>query len=151
VWLNDVRSIVRAGEIIDLGQTLTVDTPHHPNHPPFMFRLTKEHGDVVYGGGVSAANDMFSMGTHIGTHIDGLGHIAQNGTVCGRKGLEGHGRRVPVLREENQVNRPRIFPECGHVFRGNGWDGIDAHWRAKHERVMRYEDFWSSLCDVHRL
>ncbi len=46
---------------------------------------------------------------------------------------------------EKQIpeTRPIICPECGHVFQGNGWGGIDAHWRAKHEEnVMTYEDFW---------
>ena len=36
-------------------------------------------------------------------------------------------------------------PECGHEFQGNGWDGIDAHWRAKHETVMRYEEAWPHI------
>ena len=44
---------------------------------------------------------------------------------------------------------PRTCPECGHVFQGNGWDGIDAHWRAKHELIVSYEDFWGGLCDLH--
>lgn len=39
----------------------------------------------------------------------------------------------------------RVCPECGHVFQGNGWDGIDAHWRSKHEDVMPYEKAWSLL------
>jgi hypothetical protein len=38
-------------------------------------------------------------------------------------------------------------PECGHVFQGRGWDGIDAHWRSKHENVMSYEDAWPLLRD----
>ena len=31
-------------------------------------------------------------------------------------------------------------PECGYIFQGNGWDGIDAHWRGQngHEDVMPY-------------
>ena len=33
-------------------------------------------------------------------------------------------------------------PECHHVFKGNGWDGIDAHWRAKHEHIIPYEEAW---------
>ena len=33
-------------------------------------------------------------------------------------------------------------PECGHVFQGQGWGGIDAHWRAHHNDIMRYEDAW---------
>jgi hypothetical protein len=35
-----------------------------------------------------------------------------------------------------------VCPECGHQFKGNGFDGIDAHWRAKHEGVMSYKDAW---------
>tara|TARA_R100000365_G_C2745102_1_gene73869 strand:- start:1186 stop:1440 length:255 start_codon:yes stop_codon:yes gene_type:complete len=39
----------------------------------------------------------------------------------------------------------KVCPECGHVFKGNGWDGIDAHWRSKHEDVMSYEKVWPLL------
>ncbi len=41
----------------------------------------------------------------------------------------------------------KVCPECGHVFQGNGWDGIDAHWRSKHEGVMPYEEAWPLLRD----
>jgi predicted amidophosphoribosyltransferase len=44
----------------------------------------------------------------------------------------------------------RRCPECGYAFRGSGWDGIDAHWKARHLAVMAYEDFWASLCRDHR-
>ncbi len=36
----------------------------------------------------------------------------------------------------------KACPECGHDFKGNGWEGIDAHWRANHAQIMRYEDAW---------
>jgi len=36
----------------------------------------------------------------------------------------------------------KMCPECSHVFKGKGWEGIDAHWKAKHERIMPYEDAW---------
>jgi hypothetical protein len=36
----------------------------------------------------------------------------------------------------------KVCPECGHRFRGNGWDGIDAHWRKNHEHVLPYETAW---------
>lgn len=39
----------------------------------------------------------------------------------------------------------KVCPECGHVFKGNGWDGIDAHWKSKHEDVMPYEEAWPLL------
>ena len=45
--------------------------------------------------------------------------------------------------------RPRLCPLCGHTFKGKSWEGIDAHWRSKHEVLIKYEDFWSSLCEGH--
>ena len=48
-----------------------------------------------------------------------------------------------------EYERPRVCPECGHIFLGNGWDGIDAHWRAHHETNMSYECFWQTLCVNH--
>jgi hypothetical protein len=36
----------------------------------------------------------------------------------------------------------KVCPECGHEFQGNGWDGIDAHWKANHAHVMSYEVAW---------
>jgi hypothetical protein len=35
-----------------------------------------------------------------------------------------------------------VCPECGYPFQGNGFDGIDAHWRAKHEHLMPYREAW---------
>ena len=37
-----------------------------------------------------------------------------------------------------QLKPQNVCPECGHQFRGDGFDGIDAHWRAKHENLMPY-------------
>jgi hypothetical protein len=36
----------------------------------------------------------------------------------------------------------KVCPECGHQFKGNGFDGIDAHWRSKHEAIMPYATAW---------
>ncbi len=41
----------------------------------------------------------------------------------------------------------KVCPECLHIFQGNGWDGIDAHWRSKHEDIMPYEEAWPLLRD----
>jgi hypothetical protein len=35
-------------------------------------------------------------------------------------------------------------PECCHRFKGKGFDGIDAHWRAKHETAMPYQAQFSA-------
>ena len=40
------------------------------------------------------------------------------------------------------ISKPKVCPECGHVFQGDGWDGIDSHWREKHEHVMPYTEAW---------
>jgi len=39
---------------------------------------------------------------------------------------------------------PKICPECDHEF-PHGWDGIDSHWRSKHNHIMRYEEAWPLL------
>ena len=39
----------------------------------------------------------------------------------------------------------KVCPECGHAFQGNGWDGIDAHWKSKHDKVMPYAEAWPLL------
>lgn len=81
--VQELCSLVAKGRVFDLGMTLSVETPHHPNHTPYSYRLTKKHGDVVHESGASASNDMFTMGTHVGTHIDALGHIAEHGCMFG--------------------------------------------------------------------
>ena len=52
-----------------------------------------------------------------------------------------------ALLRRPQSAEKKECPECGHVFQGDGWDGIDAHWRSKHEDIMSYEDAWPSLRD----
>lgn len=77
-------SAVRSGvEVIDLGRQLRVGMPQSPNHPAFWHTLPRRHGDLVRADGGSAANDMLSMGTHVGTHIDALSHVSQDGKMYG--------------------------------------------------------------------
>lgn len=78
-----LRGLIKTGRVYDLGMDYYVGMPHHPNHPPFTFSLTKVHGDMVYPGGVTAANCMFSTGGHTGTHMDAHGHIAVDNNVFG--------------------------------------------------------------------
>lgn len=75
---------VRAGvQIHDLGRPLTVGMPQSPNHPPYWHSLPRRHGDMVRADGGSAANDVITMGTHVGTHIDALAHVSQDGCLHG--------------------------------------------------------------------
>jgi hypothetical protein len=49
-----------------------------------------------------------------------------------------HGSK-PTVPSEAGV---KICPECHREFRGKGWEGIDAHWKAKHEHLLPYEEAW---------
>src|SRR5947209_8949252 len=57
--------------------------PHYPTHPPFLFGLTKKHGELVLEGGVSSAADSLALGGHVGTHIDALCHFSRDGKLHG--------------------------------------------------------------------
>ncbi|WP_235735407.1 cyclase family protein [Nocardioides alcanivorans] len=73
----------RGLEVHDLGRTLTVGMPQSPNHPAYWHAMPRRHGDMVRPDGGSAANDMISMGTHVGTHVDALAHVSQDGKLHG--------------------------------------------------------------------
>lgn len=47
-----------------------------------------------------------------------------------------------MCQDGGMAKHGKLCPECDHEFRGNGWTGIDAHWKAWHNRIMRYEDAW---------
>ncbi|GAA1866695.1 cyclase family protein [Pseudonocardia ailaonensis] len=81
---DPLLQIVAGGlEVHDLGRPLTIGMPQSPNHPPYWHTLPRRHGDRVRTDGASAANDMITMGTHVGTHIDALAHVSQDGKMYG--------------------------------------------------------------------
>jgi len=57
--------------------------PHFPTHPPFVFGLTRKHGDMMLESGVSSSADSIALGGHVGTHIDALCHFSCGGKVYG--------------------------------------------------------------------
>lgn len=73
-----VADLLRGRKVFDLGVELFPGMPHVPTHSPFLYQMVREHGDLMYGEGVSAAVDIFGMSCHTGTHLDGLGHFAKN-------------------------------------------------------------------------
>lgn len=52
-------------------------------HPPFLFSLTKMHGDYVMPNGGSSASEGLALGGHLGTHIDALCHFSCGGKLHG--------------------------------------------------------------------
>lgn len=75
---------VTAGvQVFDLSRQLRVGMPQSHNHPQFWHTLPRRHGDMVRTDGGSAANDLITMGTHVGTHIDALAHVSHDGLLNG--------------------------------------------------------------------
>lgn len=70
-------------DVVDLGRQLRVGMPQSPNHPQFWHTLPRRHGDMTRADGGSAANDMITTGTHVGTHIDALAHVSHEGKMFG--------------------------------------------------------------------
>lgn len=82
--LDPLLEVVSRGvDVVDLGRQYRVGMPQSPNHPHFWHTLPRRHGDMVRPDGASAANDMITMGTHVGTHIDALAHVSLDGKLHG--------------------------------------------------------------------
>lgn len=60
----------------DLAQPYFVGMPHFPTHSPFLFGLTKLHGEIVLSDEGSSAADVITMSGHTGTHMDALNHFS---------------------------------------------------------------------------
>ncbi|USQ80122.1 cyclase family protein [Ornithinimicrobium faecis] len=81
---DQLLDVVSAGvRAYDLARELRIGMPQSPNHPPFWHVVPRRHGDSVRADGGSAANDMITTGTHVGTHIDALAHVSQDGALFG--------------------------------------------------------------------
>lgn len=78
--LTAVRGGVR---LIELGQPYFTGMPCSPNHPGFRMTLARRHGDAMRPDGGSAANEIIVTGGHVGTHIDALAHVSQDGLLHG--------------------------------------------------------------------
>jgi kynurenine formamidase len=87
--MNALWESLAGARVYDLGQPYFTGMPHYPTHPPFLFGLTKRHGDTVGPAGHSSAADAIAMGSHVGTHIDALCHFSCGGKLHG--GVEAEG------------------------------------------------------------
>jgi kynurenine formamidase len=72
---------LRGATTFDLAQPFETGMPQSPNHPTFQMSLVRRHGDVTRPDGGSAANEMIVTGCHVGTHIDALCHVSQDGLL----------------------------------------------------------------------
>ena len=81
--MKDLFERLQRSKVYDLAQPYFVGMPHFPTHPPFLFGLTKKHGDMVGESGVSSSSDALALGSHVGTHIDALCHFSYQGRLHG--------------------------------------------------------------------
>lgn len=75
--------LATASRVYDLAQPFANGMPQSPNHPRFHLALARRHGDSVRAGGGSAAAELLVLGGHVGTHIDALCHVSQDGLLHG--------------------------------------------------------------------
>src|SRR6516165_5362564 len=72
---------IAGAKVYDLSQPYFVGMPHFPTHPPFLYSLTRAHGEFVGPEGHSSSADALAMGGHAGTHIDALCHFSLRGKL----------------------------------------------------------------------
>lgn len=75
--------LAAACRVYDLAQPFANGMPQSPNHPRFHLALARRHGDSVREGGGSAAAEILVLGGHVGTHVDALCHVSQDGLLHG--------------------------------------------------------------------
>jgi kynurenine formamidase len=114
-----------SARVYDLGQPYFVGMPHFPTHPPFLYSLTKGHGDIVLKNGASSAAEAITLGGHVGTHIDALCHFSCGGKFYG--GIEAEPIQS-VDRGFTQLGIATVAPivRRGVLFDIAGWMKVDA-------------------------
>ncbi len=118
---DPLLAAIREGvTVIDLGRELRVGMPQSPNHPHFWHALPRRHGDMERADGGSAANDMISMGTHVGTHVDALAHVSHNGKLFGgidaqAAGIGGKYDALGAHTIEPMLRRGVLLDVAGHL------------------------------------
>lgn len=81
--LGAIWDAIGNAKVIDLAHALERGMPVSPNHPAFQLAMMRRHGDMIRSDGASAANELIVLGGHVGTHIDALGHVSQDGLMYG--------------------------------------------------------------------
>jgi kynurenine formamidase len=121
-WLD---AVLREGRVYDLGQPLFPGMPGHPNHPPYLFTLARRHGDLERPGGYSSANELIVLSGHTGTHLDGLGHIAEHGVLHGGRAAAEEQRGGRGLRTVGMETVPPLVAR-GVLLDVAGFRGVAA-------------------------
>ena len=64
--------------VVQLGHVISVGMPRPPLHPPYMFSMSMSHDwTPAKASPITGTADSIAMGTHVGTHVDSIFHIAR--------------------------------------------------------------------------
>lgn len=106
--MTELLEMIAGAKVYDLAQPYFVGMPHYPTHPPFLFSLTRGHGEYPGPEGHSSSAEAIGLGGHVGTHIDALCHFSYRGKLYGGVPVSqsytlGHGQLTvdtiaPILR-----------------------------------------------------
>ncbi|WP_152565927.1 hypothetical protein [Devosia riboflavina] len=78
--------------VFDLAVGLHSGIPYGPSHSPYLYSMTKLHGQVDYPNGTGVITDLFSMGCPVGTRIVGApGHSHHRNALSGSAGCNRRG------------------------------------------------------------
>lgn len=102
-----LAGLADGARVMDLARPYRIGMPQSPNHPPYWHALPRRHGDMVRADGGSAASDMITMGTHVGTHIDALAHVSHDGNLHG--GVDASAAQVGGRFEDGGAHRIQPF------------------------------------------
>ena len=69
--------------VIDLGFVLSDAMPRVPNVPAYSIAAGARHDDIRLDDGTSGCNETIVLGTHMGSHLDGLSHVSFEGRIHG--------------------------------------------------------------------
>lgn len=72
---------VTGARVFDLSHCLDVRAPVSPQYPGFRMALLRRHGEELDAEGCSVANELLVFGSHCGTHLDALCHVAHRGRL----------------------------------------------------------------------
>lgn len=71
--------LARGLDVVDLSHSFTRDMPNFPSAPAYNLIPYHRLGDFELPDGYWGCNELVTMSGHSGTHLDALGHVAQNG------------------------------------------------------------------------
>ena len=136
--LGVVRRVVRT--LVDIIEELPDFADLEPDDP--SMRVVEKLRDVLDIIDPTNPTEPLRTISSANRAREARGHPSMNSATC-NEGCPCWGR---------PTDRPRVCPICDHPFQGNGWDGIDRHYRAKHEKPTDepYEDWWDRICQQHK-